>query len=404
MRPRLLDSSFFYSLSYLVMSINLLISKLPQCYFLLSNVFCFESTISGTVEEKVAIEMDCFTNQLRRNEKSNTKRIQLSLDKTERLNKSILELSEASSRAIEDIREIYEKTNTDVINIKEEAERAESQWETSISGLQGLIESNRKVHQRVLDDLLHRCADDRFILISNSVTDVKDALEALGNELEINVDNQINLASREGSLCHYIGTLEERMKAIDFFIASHSASDMIEAQHEIERQRFVLEENHSSIEMLKSMMATSDNNHRITLENISSLEETINNRILESESSVNSRTDTLFQQKKEENDEMIKNNDITLGQIDCKLNDLYKITGNNKDSIKNIEITVKSSQVDIKQSIETSLKHESRLNVYSSDITKLESRFRIIVDDMTKTCLCFITEKHQELVRECIFL
>jgi septation ring formation regulator EzrA len=95
----------------------------------------------------VATEMDCFTHQLRKNEKSNTKRIQLSLDKTERLNKSILELSEVSSSAMDDIRTQlinFQKnysssllqSNSDVTSIKEEAERAESQWESSISGLQ----------------------------------------------------------------------------------------------------------------------------------------------------------------------------------------------------------------------------------------------------------------------------
>jgi septation ring formation regulator EzrA len=98
--------------------------------------------------------MDCFTSQLRKSEKSNTKRIQLSLDKTERLNKSILELSEASSSAMGDIEKkfisfqknynsLLLQSNNEVLNIKEEAERikeeaerAESQWESSISGLQ----------------------------------------------------------------------------------------------------------------------------------------------------------------------------------------------------------------------------------------------------------------------------
>lgn len=91
--------------------------------------------------------MDCFTSQLRKSEKSNTKRIQLSLDKTERLNKSILELSEASSSAMENIEKkfisfqknhnsLLLQSNNELLSIKEEAERAESQWESSISGLQ----------------------------------------------------------------------------------------------------------------------------------------------------------------------------------------------------------------------------------------------------------------------------
>ena len=52
------------------------------------------------MQEKVATEMDFFMQQLSKNEKSNTKRIQVALDKTERINTSILELSEVTGASI----------------------------------------------------------------------------------------------------------------------------------------------------------------------------------------------------------------------------------------------------------------------------------------------------------------
>jgi hypothetical protein len=260
--------------------------------------------------------------------------------------------------------------------------------------------------------LFDRCADDRFLLISNSVSDVKDAVGTLAEEIEIDIDIIKNLTARKGSLSHHIGTIRERLNAFEAFIASYSNENMIEShresQRKIERQDSDIEENRSSIgtlkETFKSMMVKLNKQHKISVESIALLEKNISTRIEDDKISLNGRVDALFLEKDKENDEIRKNTDITLGLINGKLTDLFDITTRNKESINIIESNGKTSQLNIEKLDKTTIDQDDRLNIYSSDIVKLESTFRLIVDDMTKKCFNFITEKHQELVRECIFL
>jgi hypothetical protein len=249
-------------------------------------------------------------------------------------------------------------------------------------------------------------------MISNSVSDVKDAVGGLADEIEINVDNIKNLSAKKGSLCHHIGIIGERLNDFDGFIAIYSNENMVESQREsqrkIERQESNIEENNKCIktlnETLTSMMAMTKEQHRIAVESVLSLDKDISKRVEDDKNSLKCRVDTLFQEKDMEKDEVRKNTDISLGQINCKLTDLFNTTAKNKESINNIESDVKTSQSNIDKLTKSTVKHDERLDIYSSDIGKLEIKFRLIVDDMTKTCFNFIIEKHQELVRECIFL
>jgi hypothetical protein len=249
-------------------------------------------------------------------------------------------------------------------------------------------------------------------MISNSVSDVKDAVGGLADEIEINVDNIKNLSAKKGSLCHHIGIIGERLNGFDSFIATYSNENWMESQSEaqqkIERQESNIQENCLSIQTmngtLTSMMAMTKEQHRISVESALSLDKEISKRVEDNKNSLNHRVDTFFQEKDMENDEIRKNTDISLGQINSKLTDLFITTAKNKESINNIESDVKTSQSNIDKLTKTTVNHDKRLDIYSSDIGKLEIKFRSIVDDMTKSCFNFIIEKHQELVRECIFL
>ena len=396
------------------------------CFTVIPAFYCYHciglSILRSTVQERVAIEMDLFMQQLSKNERSNTKRIQIALDKTERIGKSILELSEVSATAIDEVNSEAEGMRTDITALKREClkaiERSGAKASRSDLELEELIKANERATQVLIDDLHRRCADERFLIISNSVTDARDAIEALKEKLEFDYEKvQLYTKESRGTVNHALASIIQRIGGSEE-TGSGATGPLVRpgpggsGRPGTAGSGARSAVNHKAKEPVKiiPLLEKHDETLRGNAVRIGNIEEqlgAVSAQLLASqllEEGLNSRISALLSTSKQKEDRGAEVINFSLSQAHVKLTELFSSMEQHKEAIAQLERSAKNAQFNITSLTTTTEEHRTRLTAVQSDIRAFEARVMYMVENMTQVCLAFIVEKHDEVVRQCIFL
>ena len=329
------------------------------------------------MQGKVATEMNLFMQQLSTNERSNTKRIQVALDKTDRISKSILELSEVCSAAIDDVISEAEETKTEITNLRKEML---AEIERSILELREAMLMNQGAAQLTINELHQRCADGRFLAISDSIRDANCAIELLKSELIFD-PNKIQSYSKSAR-----GTINQALASIMQKLGG--SFEKVENSTQI----FPLLDKHSeALRVTETLL----NDVEDKVAAVSALQ----SQFQLQEAALMCRIDAL---QKEEEDVKISNSVIRQAQV--HITNLNSSFLEQNIATAQIEGLIKKAEVDIINLTAISGEHEATLAAIRRNATSSESRLLGLIEAMKIVCLNFITEKHEELVKQCIFL
>ena len=328
----------------------------------------------GSVQEKVAKEMEFFLQQLGTNERSNTKRIQVALDKTDRISKSILELSEISSAAIDDVISEAEETKIEIANLRQELL---GDIKRSISELREVMMSNQNAAQDMLDDLHQRCADERFHVISNNVLDVRKTVESLKTELLFDPDEvRLNSHLMTGTTNQMVASIIQKLGRSSTFAENRQEPVSILPLLDIHSE---------AIRVTTALLQ----NVEERLVKVGSLQ--AKSRLQEEE--------LLYQIEALQMDR----EDVKMASRTTMQAQAHKSLEQSAAMVE-IEGCLKGVQNDIANLTAINFENEARLLAVSKDVAGFESRILGLIDVIKAVCFEFITEKHEELVKRCIFL
>ena len=335
------------------------------------------------MQEKVATEMDFFMQQLSKNEKSNTKRIQVALDKTERINTSILELSEVTGASItsltQGMKEEMSALRRDIRNTnKTSSEKSKSLFDMSIADLEISMKKADMATKARVEELSLQCADERFLVISSSVTDTREAVKALTTGMEFDHGNVLEYSKSEK------GTIHQALAAViqslgGQKICSEKKDDPVEIIPLLEEHEALIKDNATQLKIME------DKFEAICAQQ-AQLEEGLGKKIA-----------ALIDKNVQKEEEVAKAVNTSLRQAHVKITELSNCAEEQRESIARLDRITKSAQVNIERIA-------SLTDHLASDMESFKSRVMGLIDDMKRICLDFIVEKHEELVKQCIFL
>lgn len=351
---------------------------IQYCHVSDVSIYYFSNYFFGrsSVQEKVAKEMEIFLQQLGTNERSNTKRIQVALDKTERISKSILELSEVSSAAIDDVISDAEETKVMITNLRKELL-------ADMSELREVMMSNQNAAQETLNDLHQRCADERFHSILKNVSDMKETVESLKTELLFDPDElRLNSHVMKGTTNQVVASIIQKLGRSSTF--TENGQDPVTILPLLDKHSEAI---------------------RVTTTLLKNVEERVAAvGVLQAKSQLQEE-ELLYEikalQKHREDMEVASRTTI---QAQAHITGLNDRSLEHNTAIAQIEGHLKSVQNDIANVSAISFENEARLLAVSKDVAGFESRILGVIDVIKAVCLEFITEKHEELVKRCIFL
>lgn len=302
-------------------------------------------------------------------ENTNTKRIQIALDKTERISKSILELSEVSSVAVNGLSDDAEEMRNNLNHLRDEMLKSFDDFkQNSESSIRDL----KKATKVSIDDLDDRCAVQKLESISSCLMENKHRIEELQSQLEFDFDKVQNyLVTGKGTMAHAVASISERM-------------DGVANAPPVQRTLKVV----PMLESLAAAMRESDLRMtciKDTWEALVKRTDTLESDVLD----MLKRRDAREIENRSDKEEMLGLSRTVEGQAVL---------------LTEMHATLQRSHTDNSHILRSIGDHDGRLSTMNCRLTSIEGRVCGLFDDLKAVCLSFMTEKHEELIRQCIFL
>lgn len=329
------------------------------------------------MQEHVTNEMDVFTNQLYKNEKFNLKRMQLAFDKTERLEKSIMDLSIISSTEMNNLHEKINELNIDINESKEILDKVLYKIADDIIDINEKIESVKKLWENVLEEnidkskkellsviniLDKKCLDDNIITTQN-ITDTNNRIEILHSEF---TSDQSSVKNSLIDKDKFLRLIMQRLGDIETF------TDPLK---------------YSNVDYYKEY-----------IRNIEKFEKTDINM-----DSLFNKTKGIDMKLNQLNSDFERENNIN--KMHVKITELTNNLQNNNELLVNLDKKTDKTNKNFNEIIlNNEMKNKNKIDSVVNEAYKSEARIMNIFDSLKSQCFDYIVEKHEEIVKKCIFL